>query len=677
MSQTAASFVHTGPWINWSHGLLLGSTITLSERDGELFTAFLAMFVTAAGAACWKIMSFALHQYRSPRDPQDGIHHQQQAILRNSGSPVGASFELARLTWSWRKHAFRPFIRTLPLVALAVINFVLFGVAGVFSSEVTKAAGNETLIRSPDCGSLNFTGEAASQQSLAALNSVDVNDTLAATTYSRACYGSSHNLLQCAQYPQQQLPWKVNQNATCPFKNDLCFYGDSSAYEMDTGHIDSHQALGINAPKSERIQYRKVTTCSPIHTRGYATIFNDTNPEDLANGDTFQRFFYGPVPQISNYTYEYDTHNLVGSNSYQLTPIVYFAGVADNAWLPVDALNQTDADVSLFLLAANSVYYDAPVTDPFYAANTPYNSLNATGTNSMYYQPDFYVNALACIDQHQYCNPTNDQCTPLTSFMLAHNFLGQNHISLNEAQMVTALRIDLFTQFLTTYSSVHSRGAYALRASDTVNDLNQIALPNNQWMIEVSAWFAVSMAKLQQRVIQYATGPGYIPDTMYLSRPVKIQEKMCKNQIVRSSGGTISFSVLGVAIILILGTALISTSLILPTVIGLLRRWLKWKDYKRLQWNLDANLQLQRLAYEEAGQGHWSGGADSVPVTRKNDLIGLPEGVDVAHPRLGRVRRHSDSGNVANTTPESENLMGDKGMRYNVDAVPTNYGGYP
>lgn len=30
---------------------------------------------------------------------------------------------------------------------------------------------------------------------------------------------------------------------------------------MDTGHIDSHQALGINAPESERVQYRKVTTC--------------------------------------------------------------------------------------------------------------------------------------------------------------------------------------------------------------------------------------------------------------------------------------------------------------------------------------------------------------------------------------------------------------------------------
>lgn len=235
--------------------------------------------------------------------------------------------------------------------------------------------------------------------------------------------------------------------------------------------------------------------------------------------------------------------------------------------------------------------------------------------------------------------------------------------------MVTALRLDDITEFLTTFSSVNSRGAYALRASETVHDLDQIALPNNQWMIEVNTWFAVSMAKLQQKVIKYATGPGYIPDAMYLSRPARIQENMCKNQIVRSSSGTVSFSVLGVAIILILGTALILTSLVLPTVVGLLRQWFKWKEYKGLQWALDEKLQLQRLAYEEAGQGHWSGGAKSVPVTRKNDLMGVPEGVDTTHPRLGRVGRPSESGNVGTGTPESESLMGDKGMGYKVESV--------
>lgn len=102
MSQTAASFVYTGPWINWSHGLVLGSTITLNQQDGALLTAFLGIFVTTAGAACWKIMSFALHQHRSLRVSQDGIHHQQQAILRNTESPSKASVELAHVAWSWR-----------------------------------------------------------------------------------------------------------------------------------------------------------------------------------------------------------------------------------------------------------------------------------------------------------------------------------------------------------------------------------------------------------------------------------------------------------------------------------------------------------------------------------------------------------------------------------------------
>ena len=150
-------------------------------------------------------------------------------------------------------------IKKLPEPALRVKSDPKRGV--LTPKSCSKAAGNETLIRSPDCGSLNLTANTDSQQSLAAFNSVDVNDTLAATTYSRACYGGSQSLLQCTQYPQQQLPWKITQNATCPFTHDICIDGVSSAYEMDSGPIDSHDALGINAPNSERVQYRKVTTC--------------------------------------------------------------------------------------------------------------------------------------------------------------------------------------------------------------------------------------------------------------------------------------------------------------------------------------------------------------------------------------------------------------------------------
>lgn len=77
-------------------------------------------------------------------------------------------------------------------------------------------------------------------------------------------------------------------------------------------------------------------------------------------------------------------------------------------------------------------------------------------------------------------------------------------------------------------------------------------------------------------------------------------------------------------------------------------------------------MQLQRMAFEGGGQGHWSGGADSVPVTRIGELLGLPEGVDGRHPRLGR-RRSGSRGGMA----ESESLMGDgdKGIRVRAHAM--------
>ena len=255
MSQVAGSSVHIGPWINWSHGPILGATITLSARDGGLLTAFLALFVTTAGAAWWRISSYILHQYNAKHEYQDGLHHQQQAIFRNTSTPGAAAWEFIQLAWYWRKNAGRPLLRTLPVIILALLNLTLFAVAGIFSSEVTKAAGNETLIRSSDCGYLSFTsgGSHVSTQ-----RSIDLNDTLAATTYSRACYGNKKNNLQCNQYPQSSLSWKTNQNATCPFSPEMCYFGTTAAYEMDTGNLDSHEALGINAPKSDRVHYRKV-----------------------------------------------------------------------------------------------------------------------------------------------------------------------------------------------------------------------------------------------------------------------------------------------------------------------------------------------------------------------------------------------------------------------------------
>ena len=334
-----------------------------------------------------------------------------------------------------------------------------------------------------------------------------------------------------------------------------------------------------------------------------------------------------------------------------------YAGLADNAWIPIPALNRTDADVSMFFLAPNGIAYEAPVADPFFAASTPKNFPHGDGANDTFYTPNKAVYALACAEQHQFCNPTNGVCTPLSGyFQTFMNILG---LDLNHAQSSAALTVQPALNFVNLYNSVNSRGANALRASETLDQGIQVPLPDNQWMTEVSTWFAVSMAKLQQRIVQYAIGSSYVPEGLTLIGPAdRYQETICNNIKIQSPNGTTSVSVLGVSIILIVGSVLLLTSLVLSTVMGFIRRKRHWKEYKSLQWTVDNKLQLQRLAYEEAGQGQWRGGTDSVPVTRKGDKLGMPGNVDGKNPRLSRGGRQS--GSYAEATPEAERLIDQK-----------------
>lgn len=692
MSQAVGAHIYTGPWIHWSHGIIRGSTLTLSSADGGLLTAFLGIFVTAAGAAVWRILSYLIHQVRTSSDPQDGFHHQQQLILRNNGSSGGAAWQFFQMVFFWWKSAKRPLLRSLPLTILALCNLLLFAVAGVFSSEVTKSAGNETLIRSPNCGSWTLDGS-GSQQEMFAYQSKILNDTITAASYARACYGSAQNVLQCNQFAQQQIKWTTNKNASCPFESGVCFDGDTAAYEMDTGPIDSHAVLGINAPEHERVTYRKVTTCSPVHLRGHVQDWNNTDKGAGTYGETFQQFYLGPIVDVSNFTYEYSEHSYYDSIGYTLkcvsphpslsshakcpvnparSSVSAIAGYDNNAWQPIPAFNRTDADVAIFLLAPNSISYMQPVTDPFFSANIPViTHIPGSTANTTYYTSDYFVHGLGCIDQHQFCNPTSGDCTPLSGYNIA--FHTSTRLGLTPVQQYTADRLSLTLNFVNMYYSVNGRGSSALRAQEGVYELTQGPLPPTQWMIEVDSWFAVGMAKLQQLVVQYAAGPSVVLDGTYNQKPGDaIGKAMCRRQIVRNgAGGTISFSVVGVVIILVVGTGAIVMNLFLDIIVGFFQRkfGVLGGDYKRLSWVVDDKLQMQRMAYEEVGMGVWKGGADAVPVTRFGDRWALPREVDRDHPRLGTGHGKVENVEAGMGMGEGEGLMGERGKSWVVDEV--------
>jgi hypothetical protein len=272
---SSAAFVYTGPWINYSQGVILGATITLTTRDGALLVAFLTLVVMTAGTAFWTIFSCFCHQLRSRNRVHDAIFYQQQAVLKNSATALGAAWKFSRVSCSWRKHTRTKWYkfwrsRTRRFVVLALFLAAVFGVASVFSSQVTKAAGNEVLLHSPNCGFWEFPVNAQWQLKV-------LNESLAASAYARECDSAdTENVVQCKTYNVPEITWTTNQNATCPFATGTCMLGDTAAYEMDTGQLDSREIPGINSKASQRVIIRKVSTCAPLRVLPYTEVVNQT-----------------------------------------------------------------------------------------------------------------------------------------------------------------------------------------------------------------------------------------------------------------------------------------------------------------------------------------------------------------------------------------------------------------
>lgn len=398
---------------------------------------------------------------------------------------------------------------------------------------------------------------------------------------------------------------------------------------MTSKVIDSHIDLGINAPKYNRINLQKTTTCAPLHAGKFATIENVTNttvdPGNGDIGDVIYKFWYGAMlsddgANITDYTYFYNTHSWKDNFGYTLSAYMAAAGYPKGEGVvePVAEVNTTASDLSLLFIAPNTVRFTEKCYDPVFSA-TRY---QMNGSYNTFWYADYFVSVVGCSEEYQICNPSNNKCTPkLGNYQLQQAMVAnKDGLGLNAMQNATAYRLAIATTHSSIYYATFSRGAGALRAGETVSQLSQAPLPSNQWHIEVGSWFDAGLARLQALTQEYVTNPANLVPGSYLDRfeatPGNAWWEACYAQYIKGSPGTTSFSVVGLVLLLAVGGIIILISLTIDTVVGYIQSKTGVGEHKRTEWLVNDKLHMQRLLLKELKLGQWYDGLDKkIPVT--------------------------------------------------------------
>ena len=296
---SSAAGVYKGAWMNWDQSGLAGMRLTVSPTIGTVIIAAIALFITACGAQSWSVVRLLLHQLLAngkqghPVDGDDIDDADIQFTLRNYNA-IGAAFHLPKLmtdrlsqrdsrrkfSWLW----------ALLVFAAAIIHVAGWPLAALSASFITGSE-DDILVTSPDCGIYVDTSVVSSITPASGFQAKERNFTRVADEYVQTCYNTteSSNSL-CRRFVRQQILWSAKPDAPCPFADGMCLQGASSAFEMDTGLLDSHETLGLNSAPENRVLYRRKTICSPVVTKGHGELIPGKLP-----GEEIAYYYYGVV----------------------------------------------------------------------------------------------------------------------------------------------------------------------------------------------------------------------------------------------------------------------------------------------------------------------------------------------------------------------------------------------
>ncbi|GAW22620.1 hypothetical protein ANO14919_121620 [Xylariales sp. No.14919] len=643
-------------------GPVFGATVTTTKQYGNFLIAFTAFYIAFVATRSWRILALILHRCRSNPAPQLTFLRQRQIILRNASNAESSLILFIRLCWAWRKFPARRILSLLPEIALAFGCIAAFTVAGGFSSSISTAIGDEVLIRGDNCAILSTLTNISDLDLILPIRSQRLNED---ATYAQQCYQSDVSELspsECTRFVVNHLPTSsVNTNAKCPFQPEICQTQDHNI-QLDTGYLNSHDHLGINAPETQRFALRYALQCVPLKSEGHTSEFS-------YEGLPYVRYHYGAAGDGSSDNLTINDYVFLEKNiSVQYSsPSAPSAGrnfkvsvVPAIGFTPVPELQVPNGDLSLVFLSGYGVRFIEPLDDAWYRATAA--SGYATESHSTGNVPVYGLreaaSPMACVEKWQWCNlayPSMSGCGPLA---------GKVDAVYGAAPFFNLTRGDIEAGDQSRFSNVGKRliwsalsmlvdtigvqgliilGARSLASQDRLYSGIQSPLPNDQWQLDVKNWFEMTLSSTQSSFVNTALGfpagadvPRFLPDNT-------VERELCNSQKIRSTAYT-SFSLFGLYFIFLVGAAIILTSFILEPILTCLYNGRRKKQhYANLEWASNTSLQLHRLAHEKLEQGEWSNCVEEIPTTELDvELAGL-DVTDPARPTISKI----GNGNLA------------------------------
>ena len=519
-------------------------------------------------------------------------------MLRNTATDLHTLRLMIQLAWTSRNRTSSTFSYPIAIAGLAILHYTFFVVAGTFSNKLVNPSSNRlgdqssaVLSRSPLCGVWNPDYyDVVAGGSIASLEDVDFyqrylakidHNVQLSLEYAQECYrpnSTYYATSKCDSLPTRNLEFdRKKYNESCPFGPNICH--DDRVIVLDTQVIDSHRHLGINAPKGDRLTYRRRTTCAVLNDTGHVIESNQSTSEAMA-----QAFYGSSISQGTEYTYSFSNYSSLYTEftpqstiPYQVnTQMAYGASSLTedmNLFAPLPELQQKSADLMLFFLSFNGRYFE-PIDDPWFSAHQLHQVDTPAPIARKQYARDRLISTLGCKEEHQFCDP-NNRCTPFLGWGQVQAVDSFNN-GLRPKQNVTFDRMlrAVYTSSIAQVVASLAKTKTPLLAIDAAalgTHVISLKLPDNQWELELLNWHSIALAQLQRTIVQWSTGQiAPDPATQLVPPETKSDSFFCHNLRVPSTVYQ-SFCILYLILILAIGMLVIIISWNVENVVGWMR----------------------------------------------------------------------------------------------------------